>query len=275
MDQRVKETYADTSSATLREALYDPYVKAIRQASDRILGSDKGGIVAFVTNGGFIDAKSFDGFRKAIAKEFDAIYCYNLRGDQRTAGELSRMEAGKIFGSGSRAGVAILLLVKKPGDSSGATVYYSDIGDYLGREEKLEMLAESSLGTTDWQIITTECTRRLDKPTVRRVSVTAPSGLRGKWHYRYAPNLSVGIGGVGDEAGRLVLWNSSDKRLREHVGRTVEFYERTREAFAKTKSSAKSKRQDSRSQEVRRQHARSNSIGTPKAVVHLANGQGV
>ena len=78
VDQRVKETYADTSSATLREALYDPYVKAIRQASDRILGSDKGGIVAFVTNGGFIDAKSFDGFRKAITKEFDAIYCYNL-----------------------------------------------------------------------------------------------------------------------------------------------------------------------------------------------------
>ena len=60
IDQRVKETYADTSVATLREALYDPYVKAIRQASDRVLGNEEGGIVAFVTNGGFIDNKSFD-----------------------------------------------------------------------------------------------------------------------------------------------------------------------------------------------------------------------
>ena len=152
-DKRVKETYADTSTAMLREALYDPYVKAIRQASDRILGSEKGGVVAFVTNGGFIDAKSFDGFRKAIAKEFDAVYCYNLRGDARTSGELRQQEGGGVFDSGSRAGVAILLLVRKPGESSGATVYYRDIGDYLSREDKLQVLAESSLKTTGWEII--------------------------------------------------------------------------------------------------------------------------
>ena len=240
VDQRVKETYADTSSATLREALYDPYVKAIRQASDRILGSDKGGIVAFVTNGGFIDAKSFDGFRKAIAREFDAIYCYNLRGDQRTSGELSRMEAGKIFGSGSRAGVAILLLVKKPGDSSGATVYYSDIGDYLGREEKLEMLAESSLGTTDWQIITPNAqgdwiNQRSEGFLSLRPLVSGESGTT-DMHPIFLSE-SVGLVTRRDDW----VWNSSNERLREHVERTVEFYERTREAFAKTKSSAKSK----------------------------------
>jgi len=55
-----------------------------------------GGIVAFVSNGGFIDASSFDGFRQAVAVEFDTIYCYNLRGDQRTAGDMSRREGGKI-----------------------------------------------------------------------------------------------------------------------------------------------------------------------------------
>ena len=61
---------------------------------------------------------------------------------------------GKIFGSDSRAGVAVLLLVKKPGESHGAKLYYNDIGDYLKREEKLEILEVSSLATTDWRVIT-------------------------------------------------------------------------------------------------------------------------
>ena len=83
IDGRVKESYADTSSNILLTSLYDPYVKAIRLASDRVLQGENGGIVAFVTNGGFIDSNSFDGLRKTISEEFDTIYCYNLRGDQR------------------------------------------------------------------------------------------------------------------------------------------------------------------------------------------------
>ena len=113
IDGQVQETYAKPSATKHLSALYDPYVKAIRLASDRVQAGAKGGIVAFVTNGGFVESNAFDGFRKAVADEFDAVYCYNLRGDQRTSGELSRKEAGKIFGSGSRAGVAILLLIKK------------------------------------------------------------------------------------------------------------------------------------------------------------------
>ena len=85
IDNRVRESYAEPSIQKKISALYDPYVKAIRQASDRLQGSAKGGIVAFVTNGGFIDSNAFDGFRKAVAEEFHAIYCFNLRGDQRTA----------------------------------------------------------------------------------------------------------------------------------------------------------------------------------------------
>ena len=153
IDRRVQQHYAGTSAATKLSALYDPYVRAIRLASDRIQSSEHGGIIAFVTNGGFIDSNGFDGFRKAVAEEFHAIYCFNLRGDQRTAGEKSRQEGGKVFGQESRAGVAILLLVKRPGESSGATIYYQDIGDYLNRETKLEILAESQLATTRWQVI--------------------------------------------------------------------------------------------------------------------------
>ena len=153
VDNQVRESYAEPSNTKNLVALYDPYVKAIRQASDRVLGSAKGGIVAFVTNGGFIDSNAFDGFRKAVADEFHAIYCFNLRGDARTSGERRKREKGNVFDVGSRAGVAILLLVKKPGDSPGATIYYRDIGDYLDQDEKLAILADSRLAATDWQII--------------------------------------------------------------------------------------------------------------------------
>ena len=152
--KRISDTYAKQSNAKLRRSLYDTYIQGIRWASDRIAESPDGGIVAFITNGGFINSEGGDGFRKAIADEFHTVYCYNLRGDQRTAGEKSRQEGGKLFGAGSRASVAILILVKKPGQSPGATIYYHDIGDYLSREDKLEILDNSRLSSTEWQVIT-------------------------------------------------------------------------------------------------------------------------
>jgi predicted helicase len=69
-----------------------------------------------------------------LEKEFTSIYVFNLRGNQRTSGELSRKEGGKIFGSGSRTPIAITLLVKNPSvKSEKATIYYHDIGDYLSQ----------------------------------------------------------------------------------------------------------------------------------------------
>ncbi len=68
------------------------------------------------------------------------INVFNLRGNQRTSGELSRREGGKIFGSGSRTPIAITLLVKNPTVKGKAQIHYHDIGDYLSREEKLERI---------------------------------------------------------------------------------------------------------------------------------------
>ena len=130
IDNKVTTTYAASSQAKLKEALYDPYVKAIRQASDRVLQSEKGGVVAFVTNGGFINSNSFDGFRKAVSEEFHSIYCFDMRGNANTSGERRKQEGGGVFDAGSKASVAILLLVKKPGKSPGANIYYRDIGYY-------------------------------------------------------------------------------------------------------------------------------------------------
>ena len=232
IDQRVKETYADTSVAVLKEALYDPYVKAIRQASDRVLGSQMGGVVAFVSNGGFIDNKSFDGFRKAVVQEFDKVYCYNLRGDQRTAGEKSRQEGGKVFGSVSRAGVAILLLVKKPTKSGGAKLYYNDIGDYLKREEKLEILENSSLGTTEWRTV---------KPNAHGDWINQRSELFPLLRPLAAQKDEIEgmtpvflLDSLGCDTGRdSWCYNSSDGRLRENIRETVEFYNDLMESFKK------------------------------------------
>ena len=83
-----------------------------------------------------------DGFRKCLEDEFSAVYVFNLRGNQRTSGETSRREGGKIFGSGSRTPIAITVLVKKPGHQGKAVIQYHDIGDYLSREEKLAIIVQ-------------------------------------------------------------------------------------------------------------------------------------
>lgn len=156
VDGRVKEMYARSSASSLLNSLYDPYVKAIRLASDWIKDGENGGIVAFVTNSGFIDSRSFDGFRRAVADEFDVIYCYNVRGNARTSGERRRAEGDGIFGESARAAVAILFLVKRyPPSPPDATIpiNYHDIGDYLKREQKLLRLGKSRLATTEWNTI--------------------------------------------------------------------------------------------------------------------------
>lgn len=140
LESRIEHTYVAQSEAALNKSAYDSYIKAFRWASDR-LNDEKGGVIGFVTNGAWLDANGLDGMRKCLAREFSAIYVFNLRGNQRTSGELSRKEGGKIFGSGSRTPIAITILVKKPKASDEtARICYHDIGDYLSREEKLNII---------------------------------------------------------------------------------------------------------------------------------------
>ncbi len=151
LDARIAETYAAKSSATNKNSLYDSYIKAFRWASDRVKDE---GVVAFVSNGGYVDAAAMEGFRKSLVEEFATIYVFNLRGNQRTQGETSRKEGGKIFGSGSRTPVAITILVKKP-HTGNAKIYYRDIGDYLTRDQKLNLIKEfGSVENTEWTEIT-------------------------------------------------------------------------------------------------------------------------
>lgn len=150
LDRRIEDTFAALSTAQLKNSLYDSYLRAFRWATDRIKTQ---GVVAFVSNGGWLDGNTADGVRLSLADDFSEIYVFNLRGNQRTAGELSRKEGGKVFGSGSRNTVAIFIGVKRA-DSTGCTIFYRDIGDYLSAEKKLEIVSRADIGTIEWQSIT-------------------------------------------------------------------------------------------------------------------------
>lgn len=150
LEEEMEKHYTTGSKASSVKAVYDSYIKAFRYATDRL---EENGIVAFVSNGAWLDNNGFDSFRKSIEQEFAEIYVFNLRGNQRTSGELSRREGGKIFGSGSRTPVSITLLVKKPHEGK-ATIHYHDIGDYLSREQKLKIIRKShSIATLSMDII--------------------------------------------------------------------------------------------------------------------------
>ena len=137
LNKRIAESYANFSiNNSKKKSIYDSYIIAIRWSSDRIGSS---GVVGIVTNGGWLEGIAMDGMRKCLVDEFSSIYVLNLRGNQRTQGERSRQEGGKVFGAGSRAPVAITLLVKNP-ERTGCTIRYYDIGDYLSREEKLNQV---------------------------------------------------------------------------------------------------------------------------------------
>jgi endonuclease and methylase llaGI len=149
LEKRLEETYVVKSSTTLTKGLYDSYVKAFRWASDRLKNQ---GVIGFVTNGNYLNTNSADGLRAGLYEEFNHLYIFNLRGDQRTLGEQSRREGGKIFGSGSRTPVAISILVKDGSDSH--ELHYHDIGDYLSQKEKLAIVSGfGDVSQLDWQEI--------------------------------------------------------------------------------------------------------------------------
>ncbi|GAA8721256.1 hypothetical protein HpDR94b_08320 [Helicobacter pylori] len=137
LEKRVYETYGKNSTAQVGKTTRDTLIHSMRMASDLL--KDKG-VLGFVVNGSFIDSKSADGFRKCVAKDFSHLYVLNLRGNQRTSGEVSRKEGGKIFDSGSRATVAIVFFVKDT-NAPNHTIFYYEVEDYLKREAKLNLLA--------------------------------------------------------------------------------------------------------------------------------------
>ncbi|GAA7257572.1 DEAD/DEAH box helicase family protein [Helicobacter pylori] len=206
LEKLVCEKYGKNSTAKNKGATTrDTLIQSIRMASDLL--KDRG-VLGFVVNGSFIDSKSADGFRKCVAKDFSHLYVLNLRGNQRTSGEVSKKEGGKIFGSGSRATVAIIFFVK---DSSvtNNTIHYYEVEDYLKREAKLHLLASfENLESVpfkeitpndkgDWinqrneefeKLIPLKRDKKLQNPSVFDINSNGVATNRDPWVYNFSPN---------------------------------------------------------------------------------------
>lgn len=231
LESRLFGSYVKYSSATTTRSLYDSYIKAFRWASDRIAKLKDGGIVAFISNGAWIDGTAQDGMRKCMQDEFTSIYVLNLRGNQRTSGELSRKEGGKIFGSGSRTPIAITFLVKNPAKQGKATIYYHDIGDYLTREQKLTMVEDfRSIEGVKWETI--EPNDKNDWINVRDGFFDSQLPLTPGKKYESKSKSVFTTYSLGVATGKDVfLYNSSLKSLFENVKRMIDFYNENLERF--------------------------------------------
>ncbi|GAA9845986.1 hypothetical protein VN0596_11280 [Helicobacter pylori] len=206
LEKWVYETYGENSTAKVGATTRDTLIQSIYMASELL--KDKG-VLGFVVNGGFIDSKSGDGFRKSVAKEFAHLYVLNLRGNRRTSGEVSRKEGGQIFDSGSMATIAIIFFVKDASVKDSAIHYY-DIGDCLKREEKLNRLASfENLDSVpfktiipnakgDWinqrgdafdKLIPLKRDKKLQNPSVFDINSTGVATGRDPWVYNFSQKI--------------------------------------------------------------------------------------
>lgn len=223
LDGRIAETYAARSTATNKNALYDSYIRAIRWGADRL---GESGVLAYVTNGGWVDANTADGMRKSMVEEFASIYVFHLRGNQRTSGETSKREGGKIFGAGSRAPIVISVFVKNPKAAKQGQVFYHDIGDYLSREDKLKIIAgfRSTRGISaksGWQRVVPDdhgdWLKQRDDSVAGFISV---GDKKDKSSPVLFETYSRGVATARD----AWAFNSSGKRLEEAIRHTIEYY---------------------------------------------------
>ncbi|UNF28757.1 N-6 DNA methylase [Bartonella krasnovii] len=240
LDRSIRDTYASRSQAILKRNLYDSYIRAIRWASNRIKDC---GVIGFVTNASFVDANAMAGLRKCLVEEFSSLYIFHLRGNARTSGEQRKKESGGIFGEGSRAPIAISILVKNPESQQRGKIYFRDIGDYLTRQEKLTII--ESLGSIDgitrseqgWQIITPD--RHGDWINQRDDSFKAFLAIGDKkvGNKKLFENFSCGIVTSRD----AWAYNSSREALAKNMRSMIIFYNSEVERFNDTYAHAERK----------------------------------
>ncbi len=239
LDSKIAETYVKQSNAVLNRGLYDSYIKAFRWSSDRI-DNEHGGIVAFITNSGWLDSNGMDGFRKCLEQEFNSIYVFNLRGAIRgKSKDAVKKEGQNVFDI--MTGVAITILVKNPKQHTDkATIYYHDIGDYLKRSEKLELLSKQeniNNPKIEWKVL---------KPNEH-----------GDW-LNQRSDLFSSLIPLGDKAdttktvftiysGGLLTsrdswcYNFSKEKLAKNMRATIDFYNQQREEYLQVSKVDKSK----------------------------------
>ncbi len=224
VDKRVKETYSKDSKATNKNTLADPYVKAIRWASDRV-GEE--GVVALVTNNAFLDGVASDGIRKHLADDFDCIYILDMGGNVRKNPKLSGT-THNVFGI--QVGVSISFFVKKLDRSPARTeVYYARVDEFWRKDEKYRFLNDKKQhDNVDWKPVT---------PDKRHTWLT--EGLHPEFEDFRAAGEQGSKGGQRGEAIDVIFksysrgvstgrdawaYNFRSEKLAENMNRTIKTY---------------------------------------------------
>jgi len=238
LDDSIRATYAARSTSTLKNALYDSYIRAFKWASNRI-GDE--GVIAFVSGAAWIDRVFADGMRACLATEFSAIHVLHLRGDIRK-NMLSKglaKEGQNVFGQASMTGIAITILVKKPDATSRGKVFFHDIGDDLRRDEKLARIAAAqSIADLDWTAITPDVHgdwlnqrnpafqgfMALGRDEVKRGKVVSPDTV-----------FRIYSGGVKTNRDAWA-YNFSRAKVADKMAAMIEFYNQQRAAFHAAKA---------------------------------------
>lgn len=235
LESRIENTYVARSEAALNKSAYDSYIKAFRWASDR-LDKKEGGVIGFVTNGAWLDANGLDGMRKCLEREFSAIYVFNLRGNCRTSGEIRRKEAGNVFGLGSRTPIAITILVKKPKASDeAARIYYHDIGDYLSREEKLNIIRNmGDIGNPLMQWVAITPNEHGDWLNKRSEQFKLYTPLEPEKKFGKGSKSFFNVNGPAVASGRdSWVYNFSKQSVEKNISAMIDFYNQQQQAYQK------------------------------------------
>ena len=236
LDQRITETYAKHSVATHKTSLYDSYIRSIRWASDRI-GDE--GIIAFVSNGSYIDGNAADGLRKCLSDEFSSIYCFNLRGNiRKNMQNKNSGEGGNVFGGATMVGIAITLFVKKPmAKDKKCVIHYYDIGDNLNQKEKLkEIKTLTSVKNIEyWQNIKPNDQHDWINQRHPEFAVFLPIGdISNKQRVNSVASIfSLYSGGVKTNRDSWV-YNFSKEKLGKNMKSMIDFYNREIDRYRKT-----------------------------------------
>ena len=226
LDGRIRHSYVAHTRATRSSSVYNSYIRAIRWGSDRL--GDKGGVMAYVTDAGWLDGNAMAGVRHCLADEFSSLYVFHLRGlcGQRTQGERAKQEGGNIFSQGSQSAIAITVFVKNPTATDHGRIYFHDIGDYLTAEDKKAIITEfgsiNGIGNgPGWQTITPNAHADwLNQREDQFYEYIALGDKKSKGEVQLFENYSCGVSTNRDGW----CYNASKDKVSANMARMIEFY---------------------------------------------------
>jgi hypothetical protein len=190
--------------------LQDDYVKFIRWGQWRIERTGAG-ILALITNHGYLDNPTFRGMRQHLMNSFTDIYVLDLHGNSKKkekSPDGSKDE--NVFDI--QQGVTIGIFVKEPGNTGRAKVRHAEFWGL--RETKYARLFESDVAGTNWTDLNPEAPLYLFIPQDVRLLAEYEKG----WRLPHAMdrNGDPAPGMVTTQDEFAISWDSQEAKEKVH-----------------------------------------------------------